>query len=226
MVQVRIKKSPLTPPEPHGRKRQQGSVDTGRRRSSASDYSTRDCSSIAAENSITDEIGVADSSHSHIRLTTDNSSKRSVRSSESTQRPLTKARVKSFLQDFYEDFGSLHVKSYETWSIFFQEYCSDDFILMRPSGNPVDRDGKARMFANDMKPIQFTLVSIDSVSIIANGQAAIVVFTADQVFDFKGKINEDRAVFSTVIEQRDGEMKIVHEHRTSGKPIPKETRWE
>lgn len=227
MVQVRIKQSPLAQSCPAVRKRQNGGED--RRKNAAFDsHLSQDTTLPTAESSITDEIEKIESSLQIMAVVDDrmDSSRKSAPSNDCSERPLTKARVRTFLQDFYEDFGSLHIRSYETWSLFFKEYFSEDYIFIRPSGNPVSRDEKLRMHTGDIKPLQLTLVSIDSTTVIASGLAAVVVYTVDQVFDFKGTINEDRAVYSCVIEQRGGEIKIVHEHRTSGRPIPKETRWE
>ena len=87
--------------------------------------------------------------------------------------------------------------------------------------------------AEHIVALRAELVSIDSIQLLAGGMAAVVVFTADQEFLYKGKPESDRAtitaVLHTVNNGREGLIQIGHEHRTQGKPIPKETqtsRWE
>jgi hypothetical protein len=98
--------------------------------------------------------------------------------------------------------------------------------LIRPSGNPIGVKALVKLMTEDVVCENITLVSIENINIIAAGQAAVVVFTTDQSFTFKGVYNADRAVMTCVMHVVDGrEIKIVHEHRTVGRPIPKETRW-
>jgi hypothetical protein len=144
-------------------------------------------------------------------------------------RPLTSARVRTFLQDYFEDYGSIGIRSYDTWSLFFAEYFSEDYIHIRPSGNPLYRDDFARLLSSDTKVIMIKLVAIESINIMSGGMSAVVVYTTDQIFSYKGNVNEDRALMSCVLELRDGEIKIVHDHRSNGQPIPQEamvsSRW-
>jgi hypothetical protein len=57
--------------------------------------------------------------------------------------------------------------------------------------------------------------------------AAVVVFTADQEYLYRGKPEADRTVISSVLSVFNGcDILISHEHRCVGKPIPKESRWE
>jgi hypothetical protein len=138
---------------------------------------------------------------------------------------LTDIKIRAFLEDYFEDYCSIGEGGFEAWSLFFQRYRSPDYLFIRPSGNPIDSLGLANLLSTDIKVAKYILVSIESVTIMKSKRAAIVMYTADQVFSYRGTMNEDRAVFSCVLEYRGDEIKIIHEHRTSGKPIPKETRW-
>jgi hypothetical protein len=144
-------------------------------------------------------------------------------------RPMTRARVRTFLQDHFEDFGSIGIRSYDTWSLFFAEYFSEDYIHIRASGNPLFRDDFARLLSSDTKVIMMKLVGIESITIMSGGMSAVVVYTTDQIFSYKGNVNEGRALMSCVLELRDGEIKIVHDQRSEGQPIPQEdmvsSRW-
>jgi hypothetical protein len=70
------------------------------------------------------------------------------------------------------------------------------------------------------------LVSVDSVHILAGGIAAVAVFTADQRFFYLGTESHDRTVYTVMMEEMNGVPKIVHEQRTKGQPIPKDSRWQ
>ena len=154
---------------------------------------------------------------------------------------LTTERIRSFMVDYYEDFDSIFKTSpgsaikrrKECLQAFVEQYYTPDFIFIRPSGNPVDTKGFVSLMAEHIVAIRVELVSIDSIQLLAGGMAAVVVFTADQEFLYKGKPESDRAkitaVLHTVNNGREGLIQVGHEHRTQGKPIPKKTqssRWE
>jgi hypothetical protein len=141
---------------------------------------------------------------------------------------LTEERVRAFMVDYYDDYDSIKEANSKKpcWEIFFRQYCSENLKWIRPSGNPIGMEALVKLFTEDVILEKITLVSIENINIIAAGQAAVVVFTTDQSFTFKGVYNADRAVITCVIHVVNGrEIKIVHEHRTVGRPIPKETRW-
>ena len=53
----------------------------------------------------------------------------------------------------------------------------------------------------------------------------VATYTVDQKFSYKGNYEEDRCVVTCVLEQFKGDIKIAHEQRTTGQPIPKQSRW-
>lgn len=145
--------------------------------------------------------------------------------SESGTMEFSCARIEAFLQDYFEDMSSMEGSRRTSWELFFSKYCVPDYVFIRPSGNPVGKQGLIDMFVHDCAISAASLVSLDNVTVLAGNKSAIALFTADQVFTYRGKHNEDRAVFTCVLELQNDELKIVHEHRTAGKVIPKETRW-
>ena len=138
---------------------------------------------------------------------------------------ITESKVRAFLRDYYEDYGSMGGCGAESWDLFFDKYFVQGFQWIRPSGNPIGKEGLIEMFTKDNDLVEISLVSIDSITILAGQRSAIALFTTDQIFCYKGRRNEDRAVISGVMEMHGGGIKMVQEHRTSGKPIPRETRW-
>lgn len=139
---------------------------------------------------------------------------------------LTEARIRCHLSDFIEDIDSLKGRGTEdAWKLLFDKYISDDYVLVRPSGNPAERNYMVKLWTVDIQLVSRKLVSIDNIQMLAGGKVAVVLYTADHIFLYKGTYNEDRAVLSCVMELQGDAVKIVHEHRTRGIPIPKETRW-
>ena len=146
-----------------------------------------------------------------------------------TQAPtiLSEESVNAHLHDFYDDLNAnKHFKIPEIWRALYEKYHTPNYVLVRPSGNPLTSEGFVHMHcAADVEVVSMTLVSIDSTTIIAHGTAAVATYTVDQRFWYKGTYNEDRCVVSCLLEAYDGDVKICHEHRTTGQPIPKQTRW-
>lgn len=150
-------------------------------------------------------------------------------STSSTPTLLTKDRVRAFMTDYYEDFDSIfrHGKSSRAiWGEFFKQYYTDEIIWVRSSSNTLRGPELLEHFVEDIIGIRMQMVSIDSIQILVGGLVAVVLFTAEQEFLFRGQPVTDRAVMSLVMHVvNGGEILIGHEHRCAGKPIPQNTRW-
>ena len=162
-----------------------------------------------------------------------NRSQRSHASSTSAIPRLTDNRIHSFMKDYYEDFDSIFqngssIKAKKAaFEAFFDQYYTKDIVWIRSSGNPIGLDGLADMLCDDIEINKATLVSMDSVQLLAGGLAATIVYTADLNFLYKGQPQSDRTVLTSVLQVTgSGEILIAHVHWSMGKPIPTETRWE
>jgi hypothetical protein len=134
--------------------------------------------------------------------------------------------VRAHLQDYCDDLSSnANCKKREVWEALYEKYYTPSYSLMRPTGNPLSYQGCVDILCSDYTPHTCELVSIESVQIMAGGLAAVVAYTADETFTFKGTYGEDRIVNTSVMEVKNGEIKKVFDHRGSGYPIPKQTRW-
>jgi hypothetical protein len=140
---------------------------------------------------------------------------------------LTNDRVRAFLVDYYEDFNSIAPqKVRECWKAFYSRHYTPNYRKVRSSGNSISAEGLIDLYmSNDLQLREMILVSVDSIQIVAGGLVAVAVYTADQRFEYKGICNHDRTVYSVVVEEINGEPKIVLEQRTTGVPIPRESRW-
>jgi Protein of unknown function (DUF3804) len=154
-------------------------------------------------------------------------------SSSSSRRLLRPDLVTALLHDLYDDLNSnVDSKSRECWKALYQKYHAPDYLMVRPSGNPIHSSGFIDLFCcEDIRLFKFELVSVQQVRILAHGLVAVVVYTVDQFFSYKGVLQNDRAVLSCVLEEIEGDIKITQEHRSSGKPIlpldhDQEDRWD
>ena len=103
----------------------------------------------------------------------------------------------------------------EFWNKFYQP----DTEFIRPSGNPLDREGFAAMFANDdISEYTSQFVDVNSAKLRAGGQIAVATCTQREMFKYKGTPNDDLAKFSYVLEKGAQGWRVVHAHRATGQP--------
>lgn len=142
---------------------------------------------------------------------------------------LTEERIRAHLRDYYEDFDSifrLGKSSREVWNSFFGQYFTPDIQWVRSSSNSLTGEELAEHFSKDIVGIRMKLVSINSIQILTMGLSAIVTFTADQKFIYRGNPNSDRTVITMVLNVVNGrEIRIAHEHRCVGVPVPDNVDW-
>lgn len=139
---------------------------------------------------------------------------------------LTRDNVRAFLNDYYADIEAIKDSpTLEYLRVHFEKYHRDDYQFVRPSGNPISREGLISDLQHDIKMISIKLISIDSISFLAAGKGAVVLFTSEHIFEYKGILDGNHCTITCVLELIGGEIKVVHEHRSTGKPPPKETRW-
>lgn len=143
---------------------------------------------------------------------------------------LTEERVRAHMRDYYEDFDSifrLGKSSKAAWDAFFGQYFTPDIQWVRSSSNSLTGKELTEHFAKDIVGIRMKLVSINSIQILTMGLSAIVTFTADQKFLYRGNPNSDRTVITMVLNVVNGrEIRIAHEHRCTGRPVPDDVNWD
>jgi len=158
------------------------------------------------------------------------SPKRNSPPTTAAMEPLTEERVRAFLRDYYEDFDSIFRLGKSTkavWDSFFAQYFTPEIRWVRSSSNSLTGPELADHFAKDIVGIRMKLVSIDSLQILTLGVSAVVTFTADQMFEYRGTPNSDRTVLTMVLNVVHGnEIRIAHEHRCTGVPIPPDATWD
>tara|TARA_B100001093_G_scaffold416580_1_gene407289 strand:- start:148 stop:549 length:402 start_codon:yes stop_codon:yes gene_type:complete len=96
------------------------------------------------------------------------------------------------------------------------QHMHDDCLFIRPSGNPLDKNGWEKMMNNDNVKVELSeLMSINKLSVC--GCCAYVCYTQHGKFNYKGTSNDDVAVFSSVLQKFDGVWKVVHGQRSTGR---------
>ena len=148
--------------------------------------------------------------------------------SDDSPMTLNEDNIRAFLNDYCSDYDTLKDMQFldTIWHCFAEQYYDPEkFQSMAPSGNPIGYEELVLGLILDTKILSVQMVSIDSITILESKVAAIVVFTCDHSFKFRGVVSEERSVMTCVLEldQVKGAIKIVHEHRSFRRPIPKET---
>lgn len=131
--------------------------------------------------------------------------------------------VYDFIWQYMEDFTEIAQKpSSGAWTKFWDRNHTKDYILIRPSGNPLDLHGLIAMFEKgDIAEFSDTMVAVESVKIFADGAVAVMVFKSEQIFKFKGTQEEDLATWTVVLvaDHVAQQPRITNIHRATGKRV-------
>ena len=96
------------------------------------------------------------------------------------------------------------------------KHMGDDCVFVRPSGNPLNKEGWIEMMTNDDVKVESNdLVSINKLKV--NGDMAYVCYTTHGKFSYKGTSNDDIAVLTSVLQRVNGEWQVVHGQRSTGR---------
>lgn len=130
--------------------------------------------------------------------------------------PAVEAFIKSWLADYTQVAKSKDGAAFDQmWST----YWAPDAVVIRPSGNPMDKTiWKGMITSKDIDFESSEVVSFDSSTILAGGKAAVVTFTLHDKFSYKGTPNDDISKYSATLElsEEAGNWKMVHVHRATG----------
>ena len=98
---------------------------------------------------------------------------------------------------------------------FLTSNVTEDFLAIRPSGNPITAEGLIGMYNNADLVVEISeLVKIHRLE--ANSDWGFAAFTLKEVFSFKGKINIDLSSYSMIFKKIDVIWKISWMQRSSG----------
>ena len=119
---------------------------------------------------------------------------------------MSETEIRSLLQEF---------ASATRTGDFFLDHGTDDFIFIRPSGNPLDAEGFSAMFqSGDLTVHDSELIALERLNFHAN--IAITVFTMRGNFTYRGQHNSDTYVATAVLRNIEGEWRFALFQRSAG----------
>ena len=136
---------------------------------------------------------------------------------------LTNKIVNDFIWQYMEEFTeNAQQPSAESWKKFWDKHHTEDYILIRPSGNPLSLDGLIDMFqSGDITNFSDSVVAVESIKILGDGAVATMVFKSEQIFNYKGNDCDDIATWTVVLvtDQEQQRPRITNIHRAPGKAV-------
>ena len=100
-------------------------------------------------------------------------------------------------------------------SSFLIPNATEDFLAVRPSGNPISAQGLVRMFdSKDLVAESSELIKIHKIEIY--GEMAYAVFTLNEIFSYKGNQNEDLSTYTCIFKNVNSAWKYSWMQRSQG----------
>ena len=100
-------------------------------------------------------------------------------------------------------------------SAFLIPNATEDFLAVRPSGNPISAEKLVGMFdSKDLVAVSSELIRIHKIEIFDN--VAYAVFTLNEIFSFKGNQNNDLSTYTCIFKNENGLWKYSWMQRSQG----------
>tara|TARA_B100000401_G_scaffold286298_1_gene195809 strand:+ start:290 stop:673 length:384 start_codon:yes stop_codon:yes gene_type:complete len=100
-------------------------------------------------------------------------------------------------------------------SSFLIPNATEDFLAVRPSGNPISAKGLVRMFdSKDLVAESSELVKIHKIEIY--GEIAYAVFTLKEIFSYQGNQNKDLSTYTCIFKNENSAWKYSWMQRSQG----------
>ena len=100
-------------------------------------------------------------------------------------------------------------------SSFLIPNATEDFLAVRPSGNPISAQGLVGMFdSKDLVAESSELIKTHKIEIY--GEVAYAVFTLNEIFSFKGNQNKDLSTYTCIFKNENGIWKYAWMQRSQG----------
>tara|TARA_B100000579_G_scaffold122185_1_gene98348 strand:- start:60 stop:449 length:390 start_codon:yes stop_codon:yes gene_type:complete len=98
---------------------------------------------------------------------------------------------------------------------FLPANTTNNFLAIRPSGNPITAEGLAAMYDSDDLVIELSeLVKIHRLE--AYSDWGFAAFTLKEAFRYKGDLNNDLSTYSLIFKKIDDTWKILWLQRSQG----------
>ena len=100
-------------------------------------------------------------------------------------------------------------------SSFLIPNATEDFLAIRPSGNPISAKELVGMFnSKDLVAESSALVKTHKIEI--SGDIAYAVFTLNEIFTYKGNQNKDLSTYTCIFKKVNGTWKYSWMQRSQG----------
>ena len=100
-------------------------------------------------------------------------------------------------------------------SSFLIPNVTEDFLAVRPSGNPISAKKLVAMFdSKDLEAESSELIRIHKIEIFS--EVAYAVFTLNEIFSFKGNQNKDLSTYTCIFKNENGLWKYSWMQRSQG----------
>ena len=100
-------------------------------------------------------------------------------------------------------------------SSFLIPNITEDFLAVRPSGNPISAEKLVGMFdSKDLVAESSELIKIHKIEIF--DEVAFAVFTLNEIFNFKGNQNKDLSTYTCIFKNENGLWKYSWMQRSQG----------
>ena len=100
-------------------------------------------------------------------------------------------------------------------SSFLIPNVTEDFLAVRPSGNPISAEKLVGMFDNkDLVAESSELIKIHKIEIF--DEVAYAVFTLNEIFNFKGSQNKDLSTYTCIFKNENDLWKYSWMQRSQG----------
>ena len=109
------------------------------------------------------------------------------------------------------------IKGYATSkdSSFLIPNSTEDFLAVRPSGNPISAQGLVGMFdSKDLVAESSELIKTHKIEIY--GEIAYAVFTLNEIFSYKGSQNKDLSTYTCIFKNENCSWKFAWMQRSQG----------
>ena len=104
----------------------------------------------------------------------------------------------------------------EEMGSFFVKNATSDFLLIRPSGNPLDAAGFEKMMTSgDVIQDKAEITKIHRFEFL-NANIVMCIFTLGSKFSYKGKPNDDLPTVTSIFKKVDNIWKIHWMQRSTG----------
>ena len=104
----------------------------------------------------------------------------------------------------------------EKMASFFVNNSTSDFLLIRPSGNPINAEGFQKMMnSGDVVQEKAAITKIHRFEFLSNN-FAMCIFTFGSKFSYKGIPNDDLPTVTSIFKKVDNVWKIYWMQRSTG----------